>query len=603
MKSLSWLTEHVLADASMRCDADHSRDLIEITKRIEHEGESFLTISLPAFNQGFERALAEGKLLKAHTPSFRWHRRGLPEFLRGFLSQVFDFEGNLLPNASVEAISCIRQVCLLHKKVLRECTEVRKRRSINAYRQCENDVRSWSQEPPREALSAFAKTAAVVWSEIMRGVPFGDPRHALRPSHGPGTTRERILGNSKWNFRKWHRRMETYFPYDDFGIASIRNMDGNGLFQGVDFVEPADEQPVRVVFVPKTQKTPRVIAIEPVCVQFMQQAMMNFLVPLIEKGSLTGGRVNFSDQSINGVIAKLSSRDGTLATLDLSEASDRVSSLHVWTMLESVPLLRDMIFACRSTHAELPDGDIVELSKFASMGSACCFPMEAMVFFITIVSRRLVELKLPINERNVAKCCKSLYVYGDDIIVPADEASTVCGHLQLMGLKVNSHKSFWTGKFRESCGMDAYDGERVTPIYSRYERPSNRQDGSALTSWVSMANQFYMAGFWKTAKAVRAHVESILGPLPFLSSRGSGLFWTNYSNVVQMSRWVQDTMSYKVKTWVPRLTYRNDPLDGDAALLKCFLLVGSKEPVDPKHLARSVVRGKLALSYRWVPST
>jgi hypothetical protein len=41
------------------------------------------------------------------------------------------------------------------------------------------------------------------------------------PRHGPGQTQERISGNQKWRFMRWHSRLEEVgFTYDRFGRSS-----------------------------------------------------------------------------------------------------------------------------------------------------------------------------------------------------------------------------------------------------------------------------------------------------------------------------------------------------------------------------------------------
>jgi hypothetical protein len=404
-------------------------------------------------------------------------------------------------------------------------------------------------------------------------------------------------------FTRWHSRLEEHFPFTEYGLASVRNdEDMASRLEKLDIVEPQDENPVRVVFVPKTQKTPRVIAIEPVCMQYIQQGILRWLVPRIERGRYTAGQVNFTDQSVNQKLALVSSKDSRFATMDLSEASDRVSSYLVDAMLESVPLFREHVFACRSTRAKLPDSTIVELSKFASMGSALCFPMEAMVFFCIIVAARIRNANRHVTPRSVQKYSRDVYVYGDDLLVPSDEAPFVGHWLSIFGLKVNENKSFWTGKFRESCGTDAYNGDDVTPVYARYECPADKQHADAIVSWVSMANQFYLKGFWKTTKALRGHLDKLLGGLPFLSPQSQGLSWNSYSNWIQGSRWSKDLMRFEVRTYVPSSVWRQDCIDGDSALLKCFSTIGSSEPMDKEHLKRVAARGKLTLKRRWVPA-
>jgi hypothetical protein len=88
------------------------------------------------------------------------------------------------------------------------------------------------------------------------------------------------------------------------------------------------------------------------------------------------------------------------------------------------------------------------------MGSALCFPIESVAFFIAIVSIRLASAGVRITPSTVRKYSERVYVYGDDLIVPADEAPAISSALPLFGFKVNAHKSFWSGNFRESCGMD-----------------------------------------------------------------------------------------------------------------------------------------------------
>nr|QDH86778.1 MAG: RNA-dependent RNA polymerase [Leviviridae sp.] len=88
-------------------------------------------------------------------------------------------------------------------------------------------------------------------------------------------------------------------------------------------------------------------------------------------------------QEPNQLLAQKGSRDGSLATLDLSEASDRVSLQLVEELLARNPLAKEAILACRSLRASVPGHETITLAKFASMGSALCFPIEAMVF-ITI---------------------------------------------------------------------------------------------------------------------------------------------------------------------------------------------------------------------------
>lgn len=594
-----WLSEQILRDCGIQCGVDPSTDIEVMKARVEKEGLSFLTITLPAIGKGFLQALDSGRLTKDLMPQVRF-KGGLPGFTRVFLARIFHDDGRLRDDACPNCIRCMRQFYAHASKILMPCSKEREQKAEDAYVACEHELGQHCFDS--DLLSDFGKVSDIVMADLLKGVPYGDPYDLLVPRHGPGATQERILGNSKYRFRKWHSRLEEVFPFTEFGVASLRSLGEEECpLSQVEFVEPEREAPVRVIFVPKTLKTPRVIAIEPVCMQYMQQALLQFLVPRIEAGRYTRGRVNFSDQRVNQKLALTSSKDQRLSTMDLSEASDRVSAELVWRMLQVTPVLRDMVWACRSTRAKLPSGKILPLVKFASMGSALCFPMEALVFFIAIVTIRARKAKMPICSRTIAKMARDIYVYGDDIIVPADETSVISDDLSLFGLKVNRSKTFYTGKFRESCGMDAYDGVDITPVYCRRPYPADQRSAEEITSWVSMANQFYRKGWYHVACEIRDSIDSMMPhPLPHKEETSEGLGWVSYSKDATIRRYNRSMFRWEVKTWVPTMPKRSDPLSGDGALLKCLKLVGL-DSISPKHLAESVKRGTLTLKYRWVP--
>lgn len=611
MKSLAWLSEQVLADCGTRCGVDPSRDLLTIARRVKNEGDSFLTITLPTFDKAFLKALDTGRLDPAMIPSFGFHR-GLPRFLGGFLSKVFDANGQLLDNPCLDCIASIRQICRLHAKVELPCTKRRERKAEQAYIECEHELERL--EIPDDFRKKFRRVAGIIMSDIFRDVPFGDPYEDLKPRHGPGATQEKILGNSKYIFKTWHTRLEDYFPFTEFAVSSPRALTWKSdPLERVSFIEPLDEPPVRVVFVPKTLKAPRVIAIEPVCMQYIQQSLLQFLVPLVERGSYTGGQVNFTRQTVNQELALLHSKDRRLATMDLSEASDRVHCLLVHDLLDCVPVFRDMVFACRSTRATTPSGVTLTLNKFASMGSALCFPMEALVFFTTIVLSRIQKAKLPITSDNVRKYSKDVYVYGDDIIIPSDETPSIRDDLELIGLKVNIDKTFYTGRFRESCGMDAFDGVDITPVYCRQISPANRRSHKGLISWVAMANQFYERGLWSATRMVRAFINKMMKvPLPFDTKDAPGLAWISFSQSRSIQRWSKTLHRFEMKQWVVVPSRYRSPLVGEGALLKCLITstdkyrthLGYLNPMmrDAKHLSEAIRRGALTLKHRWTPA-
>ncbi len=530
------------------------------------------------------------------------------------MERIFGPDGVLLTKADPDCVFAIRQICLFAKKLKLPCASAREKAAESAFVQCEYDLRS--HESDDSLVDVFCRVSRIIWSDLVTGDE--DPYSQFIPRHGPGTTAEGLRGNGKFAIPSWPMRLERCFPFSEFGIGSISNFLGGFNALPVRFVSARDETPVKVVFVPKTQKTPRVIAIEPVCMQYMQQAIAAWLIPRIEhRGSYTKGHVNFSDQRINAKLALDGSKSGLTSTLDMSEASDRVSSGLVWRMLSSVPEFRKQVFACRSTRATLPSGVTIPLRKFASMGSALCFPIESMAFYIAVVSILIQQSGVRISPSAVRKFSRGVYVYGDDIIVPADKAPSICASLSAFAFKVNSHKSFWTGRFRESCGMDAYSGVDVTPVYVRRKLPASRTDSSGVASLVSLANQFYLKGMWETCKYLRSQAEELLGELPTMSIKSfrflerviegrfvatrqhAGLGWVSFSNGESANGWDVATQSFKSKRWVVTPARRKDPLEGDSALLKCFGRIGMSD-TDPNHLRESVRYGNLALKRRWI---
>lgn len=319
--------------------------------------------------------------------------------------------------------------------------------------------------------------------------------------------------------------------------------------------------------------------------------------------------MNFTDQSVNRSLALKASADMSMATLDLSAASDRVPLDMVRRMLQGVPVLRDALLATRSSRALLPNGVVIPLRKFASMGSATCFPVESMYFFTVVLSALHRLYEQPVSWRSIDQMASKIYVYGDDIIVPTHAAETVSQALAAFGCKVNTAKSFWTGQFRESCGMDAYAGEEVTPTYVRRPAPENRAAAGAIISWIETANAFYKRGFWQSAHYMKNVVESAIGSVPIVREDSDSLGWISFQRGVSFDSWDRNLQCPSVKGMVVRPIYAPDELDGYTAQLKCFLSSARADQRSPfeslnlqeDHLKRSARHGAARIKRRRVP--
>lgn len=206
----------------------------------------------------------------------------------------------------------------------------------------------------------------------------------------------------------------------------------------------------RVTTVPKNAKTDRVIAIEPLMNMYVQKG----IGALIRRRLRTVG-VNLDDQTRNQLLARKGSADGSLATIDLSSASDSVSlGLVEWLVPPDWVLAMKI---CRSIRSVLPSGEEVLLQKFSSMGNGFTFELESLVFWA------LCSACLQFYGESVS----DLGVYGDDLIVPTLLSGRVIDVLSEAGFTTNKEKTFVIGPFRESCGKHFFRGHDVTPLYVR----------------------------------------------------------------------------------------------------------------------------------------
>ncbi len=595
MKSLIRLLQYLLADASEWCRASTTRDFEEISSRIEHEGISFLTITLPRFGTDFERSL---ELKSCSTLPFygfkRIKGRAVPEFLRGLTWLVFDpVTGVLLDNPDTNAIFFVRQITLAAKKILLPCSNEREYKAYQKYIQCEHEITVANELLSQRDLTTFGLISDILYGSKLQSVNSAIENLEHVPRHGSGATADRIVANAKYDITTWHTRLETYFPADFFCIPSWNYIE---KLESIDFVEPGAEHPSRVISVPKTLKTPRIIAIEPVCMQYAQQSILELLVPALEHNSFKGS-LGFSDQSPNREFAMSSSKDGRLATLDLSEASDRVHNQLVKRMLRSLPALQGATQACRSTTADVPHFGVIPLVKFASMGSALCFPMEAMTFLVIVVKGILEAKNVRITKDAIDRVLGRVRIYGDDIIVPVEYAQSVMRELEIFGLLVNKNKTFVTGKFRESCGMDAYDGVDVTPVYVRRMLPASRHDTSEILSAVSLRNQLYEKGCWKACQYLTLLLRKF-AKFPVVLKTSPLLGFISFLGY-EAQRYNRQLCRFEAKGLTVYTRPRKSLCGEIGSLMKFFLKRGSRPFDDPKHLERYGRPDFVGTKVRW----
>lgn len=145
MKSLLQLWQLLATEAASLCRTSADRDIETVAIRVEQEGESFFTITLPNFGKEFERALEVGKLEASSFPGWKTRKGSpLPRFLGGLTSLVFDTEtGVLHDEPDVTAIDAVRQLSLVFGKVERPCTPERENSAFAQFIMTDRMVKDW----------------------------------------------------------------------------------------------------------------------------------------------------------------------------------------------------------------------------------------------------------------------------------------------------------------------------------------------------------------------------------------------------------------------------------------------------------------------------
>jgi hypothetical protein len=606
MKSHMLLLQVVLHEMGDRCCTSTIRDWKTITERVEAEGLSFLTITLPQYCKDFEKSLSIAEVPTSLFAGFAKRGR-LPRFLGGFAGLVFDRNSGLMVDEpNIDAIQAIRQICLLFSKVNLECSDARKAAAIRKFIDCEEDVRLHDASLDYDNLSQFKSCALRHLGDVMavvdRKIHDGD----IVPRHGPGATADKLVGNNKYYQNEWPRRLEEgFFPHGEFLFSSWSQSNPEvSDSSDVNILEPGQERPVRVITVPKTLKTPRIIAIEPTCMQYTQQGIMEVLVKAIESHSVLKDFIGFTDQEPNQLLAQSGSITGALATLDLSEASDRVSNQHVRAMSGYFHHFSGALDQTRSRRADVPGYGVLRLAKFASMGSALCFPIEAMVFFTIVLCGIEDELMRPLTRRDLLDLRGQVRIYGDDIIVPVDYVRSVVSKLETFGFRVNAGKSFWTGKFRESCGKEYFNGTDVSVVRVREMLPTQRRHVREIISTTSLRNQMYFAGNWKTASWLDEWMSRLI-PWPTVLPTSPALGRHSFLGY-ESEKECPHLQKGLVRAYSVRATLPLSPLDGYGALLKFFLKRdnASAEPsVERDHLERAGRPQAVNIKLGWVSAT
>jgi hypothetical protein len=571
LKSLMSLWSEMALDSAISCCTSATSDINTARSRFEHEGLSFFTIVLPELGKATQKWLDQGQA--GINPSFSCGRGSLPLFLGGFFNRVFDRKsGALLDDPCIESILAIRQLTLAFSKISLPCSKARERKAMQNFIECEQDVRQSDKKLSEKDFREFQRISDLLFRELFtqmdRDVCYGQ----LLPKHGPGSTADKLTSNGKYLQKVWTRRLDRVFPLDKYLIPNHHFIDD---LKEVTILEPGAEMPVKVISVPKTLKTPRIIAVEPTCMQYMQQALLRSFLAAHSRDELLRELIGFDDQLPNQELARQGSADGRTATLDLSDASDRVSNQLVKRMVSRWPHLEEALDATRSRRAEVPGHGVIRLAKYASMGSALCFPVEAMVFTTLIFLGIQNSLNVTLTKKDIESFIGSVRVYGDDLIVPVEHVHTIVQTLEHFGARVGLDKSFWTGKFRESCGKEYFNGTDISIVRVRQALPYTVADGTGVIATVALRNQLYLGWYPRTVRWLDNRLEKVLKHFPTVGPDSPVLGRVSRLRSYDCDRVHPYLFSPQVRGYAVEAKAPSDQLGDTGALLKCLLKLES----------------------------
>lgn len=613
-------------------ETEFEKDLSRLQRLVQSRGIRVYLVDLPAAGKHLDRCLTNGEYILSGLPLTKRFsgRVVIPKFLRGLYLLIFNESGTLKEDYNVEAVVFLRQILYFAKKATFSCSdEAVEHEVLNFFdtdRSLPEPEKFWdstdSSRPDvsvevlntyegfkkstvyaqrlesadsrkRVQLSILLATLDKVSNVVASTLGSYDPRD-WKFRHGPGAISERTGPSNKFYWTNWSPTLESEYPIADYGFHSFASWAGRCYHnESIGSQDPYS----RMVAVPKSFTKPRLIAAEPSEHQWCQQNLLAYFYTRSE-ASWIGKFIRFTDQTFNQQLCTRGSSEGTLATLDLSEASDRVTCHAVGQLFRGNPRVLSCLRACRTQYVSqslTPRApERYKLRKFSTMGNACTFPVESLMFLSIAISAVLSHRRLRVTTRNIESLIGEVAVFGDDIVIPTDCRELFVDALEILDFKVNISKSFWTGGFRESCGVDSFHGVDVTPVYWKQAYNGGPE---SLDSVTESSNNFYKKFLLLTA----AHLSSTLPRLlPEVAMRSGvmGLKSRTDPRPPSITRWNRHLQRREVLCLGLRSKQKRLPIHDDSALLQCF--TEGRAPFS-KWSSGVLQRPKIRKELRWVP--
>lgn len=253
-----------------------------------------------------------------------------------------------------------------------------------------------------------------------------------------------------------------------------------------EFTIVQDKAENRAIEVPKQWNKNRLVFAESSARMNSQQAVRLWLEARVSQSSEK--RIDFNDQEHQRESLRCIGR----GSVDLSDASDHLDRRVIWIFFKKYPVLRSALFKSRSQSTMINDHR-VPLRCFGTMGNATTFTV--MSIFLACLTRLAEMSHFESTRRNP----RLSTVFGDDIVADVEVCNLVLPLLRAVGLQPNPRKTFVGSAFRESCGLDLFREEDITPVRVRHTRILCAKD---VIRNIELSNSLHKRGYWGTAAAI-----------------------------------------------------------------------------------------------------
>jgi len=235
------------------------------------------------------------------------------------------------------------------------------------------------------------------------------------------------------------------------------------------------------------------------------------------------------------------------------------------------------------------------------MGSALTFPVQSIVFSAIAIGSCLHDMRRRPSIAAIRTLIGQVSVFGDDIIVLTRSLDSTRKALEALGLKVNADKTFGSGNFRESCGVDAFRGHDVTTV-NILDLPRKSAPESVVSS-VDSHNNLGFRGYMQTASHIKLTAARLKGYLFRNVPPGSGDlgwydFWNEGNNHLKR-RFNPHLHRSEVRVTVPRGSVKRIHPKSNAGLLQFFTEAACVVTSAVSTIGYASQRPKMKLSLGW----